>query len=100
MANQFTFQGQVSNLEIKTTKGGKEFAVFSLVAQEEGYQGAVKNIVVRMTAFGQTGGFIISAGEGAMITVKGKLESREYNGKHYVDLKAMEVQEVGDELPF
>lgn len=100
MSNQFVFQGTVSALEVKTTQKGKQFATFTLQSQEEGYQGAVKHIFVKMTGFGEAGSRVIQAGEGAELMVKGKIESREWQGKHYVDLKAMEVAEVGDELPF
>ena len=100
MENQFTFTGTLTGLEVKTSKAGKQFATFTLATQEEGYQGAKKDLFVKMTAFGKTAESVIKTGEGSTIAVSGKIDSREWQGKHYIDLKAITVLVVdsGDVL--
>ena len=90
--NSFTFQGQIKQIEAKTTKGGKQFCTFTLVAHEAGYQGATKEITLKMSAFGQSSDNILAAGPDALITVSGKLESREWQGKHYPDFRVLNVE--------
>lgn len=100
--NQFNFAGVISGLEVKTSKAGKNFCTFNLVAQEQGYKNETKEITVKMTAFGKASEEIIGSGEGAFVKVSGKLDSREWQGKHYVDLKALNVTEIegGEDVPF
>ncbi|NCX93105.1 MAG: DUF3127 domain-containing protein [Gammaproteobacteria bacterium] len=87
--NEFKFQGQITALEIKTTQAGKNFAVFS-VSAEDSYN-PQKILQVKMTAFGKASDQVIGLGEFANVSVSGKIDSREYQGKHYLDLKALNV---------
>jgi hypothetical protein len=87
--NQFQFTGQITSLEVKTTQAGKQFAVFN-VSAEDSYN-PQKILQVKMTAFGKASEQVIGLGEFAQVTVSGKIDSREYQGKHYLDLKAMNV---------
>lgn len=91
MPNTFTFQGTITNLETKITKAGKPFSTFNLVAQDEG-----RTINIRASAFGFSHDRIEQQGEGALVMIMGKLDSREYQGKHYMDLKINEVHGVQD----
>lgn len=92
--NNFNFAGQIYNLETRQTKAGKPFCTFNLVA-EEVYKNESRPIVIKMTAFNQASDTIMSFGEGADVIVSGKLDSREYQGKHYPDFKIFEVKSYG-----
>jgi len=91
--NNFTFTGQVYNLETKQTKAGKTFCTFNLVA-EETYKNETRPIVIKMTAFNQASDAILSFGDGSHIKVSGKLDSREWQGKHYPDFRIIEVEDA------
>lgn len=87
--NTFSFAGQITALEVKTTQAGKQFAVFS-VSAEDSYN-PQKILQVKITAFGKASEQVIGLGEFAHVSVSGKIDSREYQGKHYLDLKALNV---------
>jgi single-stranded DNA-binding protein len=87
--NQFTFKGQIIGIETKTTQAGKTFATFTVAAPDSYNPQKVLN--VKMTAFGKASEEVLALGEFATCTVTGKLDSREWQGKHYIDLKAMSV---------
>jgi len=89
MTNNFTFQGTITNLESKTTKTGKPFSTFTLLASDEGRQ-----ININASAFGFSHDRIEQQGEGALVIIMGKLDSNEYQGKHYMNLRINEVHGV------
>ena len=97
--NEYKMTGTINALELKPTKNGGEFAIFNLICTEPGYKGEVKTITAKMTAFSKTAEAVKMAGENATVTITGKIESREWQGRHYVDLRAMTV-EGGEDAPF
>lgn len=88
--NEFKFAGTISGLEVKTTKAGKEFATFTVLASDD--YNPERQLNVRMTAFGKAAETVIGLGDFAQVIASGKIDSREWQGKHYLDLKAIEVK--------
>lgn len=90
--NEFKFAGTISGLEVKTTKAGKQFATFTVLANDS--YDPNRQLQVRMTAFGKAAETAIGLGNFAQVVASGKIDSREWQGKHYLDLKALEVQAI------
>ena len=93
MANQFNFQGVLTQDETKQTQKGKSFHTFTIERTEDGYAGP-KAVIIKVTAFGPASDQVRGIPQGAEVVVTGKIESREWQGKHYVDLKAISVAEA------
>lgn len=91
--NEFKFAGTVSGLEVKTTKAGKQFATFTVLASDD--YNPERQLQVRMTAFGKAAETVIGLGDFAQVIASGKIDSREWQGKHYLDLKALNVESAG-----
>jgi hypothetical protein len=91
--NEFKFSGTISALEVKQTKAGKQFATFTMLAPDS--YDAERQLQVRMTAFGKAAETVIGLGEFAEVIASGKIDSREWQGKHYLDLKALNIESVG-----
>jgi hypothetical protein len=90
--NEFRFAGTITGIETKTTKTGKSFSNFTLL-QRDSYD-PNRILHVRVTAFGQAHEEVAALGEQANAVVTGKIDSREWQGKHYLDLKAMRVESL------
>jgi len=98
--NQFTYSGRIYDLEQKTTKAGKPFCTFNLVQTEKAYKSNEERfIVLKMSAFGENAVTILSVGPEALVNVSGKIDSREWQGKHYPDFRIINVGVVDENDP-
>jgi DNA polymerase III alpha subunit len=86
-ANTWTFTGRVVRVETRNTKTGKGFRNLTISQPD----GQYTRLCV-CTLWGERGNGLH---EGAEITATGRIDGREYNGKHYAGLTATAIETHG-----
>lgn len=94
--NTASLAGILDRVEWKTTRAGKDFATFTVQVTEV-FAGEQKTHFIPVTAFGKSSQSLEHIQPGAIISVACRVQSREYNGKHYLDLTADSVTLLHDE---
>jgi hypothetical protein len=82
--NAWAFAGTVDRIEQRTTKGGKGFVNLSISQQDGQYR--------RLCVCTFWGRLADGVEEGAEVHATGRIDGREYQGKHYAGLTASAVQ--------
>lgn len=92
--NQFVISGRLRSRETRTyANGEKQFLAFFVDV------GGKYPITIEFSAFGETAGEVESARMGEQCLVVGKLNTREYNGRSYVQLNVSSFVVLGPGEP-
>ena len=97
MAEQIGTIKELKTLESGTSKGGKDWQKrTALIGYVNGSGQYAKDVVAPFTFFGKIVAETEKYVEGEEVKITYNIESREYNGKYYIDLSAYKIELIGE----